>query len=105
LFVLTDHSHKHPPTKKEEIRARNKRHLIVNQLSELANEAPAASHSIAAPVGPIQAPVTSVSHEQIATSGNTRLDMIRNRISGRKRVAKDRWNRFAGTSGGGGRGL
>ncbi len=106
MWIVSDHSsHKHPPTKKEVIRARNKRHLIINQLSELANQAPADSHPIAAPVGPIQQPVTALSTDQIAYSGNTKLDAIRNRINGRRRVAKDRWNRFAGTSGGGGRGL
>ncbi len=29
---------------------------------------------------------------------------IRNRLTGKKTMAKDRWNRFAGTSGGGGKG-
>lgn len=33
-----------------------------------------------------------------------RSQQIRNRITGRKRASKDKWNRFAGTSGGGGRG-
>lgn len=30
---------------------------------------------------------------------------IRNRMTGKKRQAKERWNRFAGTASGGGRGL
>lgn len=30
---------------------------------------------------------------------------IRNRLTDKKRMAGDRWNRFAGTEGGGGRGL
>lgn len=30
---------------------------------------------------------------------------IRNRLTGRKRESKERWNRFAGTGGAGGRGL
>jgi hypothetical protein len=30
---------------------------------------------------------------------------IRNRLTGKKRESKERWNRFAGTEGGGGRGL
>ena len=30
---------------------------------------------------------------------------IRNRLTGKKRESKERWNRFAGTSDGGGRGL
>jgi hypothetical protein len=29
----------------------------------------------------------------------------RNRLTGQKRLSKERWNRFAGTSGGGARGL
>ena len=33
-----------------------------------------------------------------------KMQQIRNRVSGRRRAAKDRWNRFAGTSGSGGRG-
>lgn len=34
-----------------------------------------------------------------------KVGTIRNRLTGKKRKSKDRWNRFAGTSGGGGRGL
>ena len=30
---------------------------------------------------------------------------IRNRLTGKKRVSRERWNRFAGTGGEGGRGL
>jgi hypothetical protein len=30
---------------------------------------------------------------------------IRNRLTGQKRISRERWNRFAGTSSGGGRGL
>jgi hypothetical protein len=36
---------------------------------------------------------------------SARVGEIRNRLTGQKRKAKERWNRFAGTSGGGGRGL
>jgi hypothetical protein len=34
-----------------------------------------------------------------------KVSTIRNRLTGKKRTSKERWNRFAGTSGGGGRGL
>ena len=34
-----------------------------------------------------------------------KVAMIRNRLTGQRRQSKERWNRFAGTSGGGGRGL
>ncbi len=36
---------------------------------------------------------------------NDKVAVIRNRLTGQKRVSRERWNRFAGTSGGGGRGL
>ncbi len=35
---------------------------------------------------------------------SAKMQKIRNRLTGKKRMAKDRWNRFAGTSGGGGAG-
>lgn len=34
-----------------------------------------------------------------------KVSTIRNRLTGGKRTSKERWNRFAGTSGGGARGL
>lgn len=36
---------------------------------------------------------------------SAKLQMIRDKNTGRERMAKERWNRFAGTEGGGGRGL
>lgn len=36
---------------------------------------------------------------------SAKMQEIRDRNTGRKRMAEDRWNRFAGTEGGGGRGL
>ncbi len=36
---------------------------------------------------------------------SAKMQKIRNKLTGRKRMAKERWNRFAGTSGGGARGL
>ncbi len=35
---------------------------------------------------------------------SAKLQEVRNRLNGKKRMANDRWNRFAGTAGGGGRG-
>lgn len=34
-----------------------------------------------------------------------KVAVIRNKLTGQKRASTERWNRFAGTSGGGGRGL
>jgi len=36
---------------------------------------------------------------------SAKVGEVRNRLTGQKRASKDRWNRFAGTEGGGGRGL
>lgn len=36
---------------------------------------------------------------------NDKIAEIRNRLTDRRRISKERWNRFAGTGGEGGRGL
>lgn len=36
---------------------------------------------------------------------SARMQEVRNKLDGRKRMAEERWNRYAGTAGGGGRGL
>ena len=36
---------------------------------------------------------------------SAKVGEVRNRLTGKKHASKDRWNRFAGTEGGGGRGL
>jgi hypothetical protein len=90
-------------TKKKLLIARNKRHNIVNLMAERQEEE---SARIAAdqeeqrqslqgkPGNIVEEPVWSAKTQE-----------IKNRLTGKKRAARDRWNRFAGTSGGGGRGL
>ena len=39
------------------------------------------------------------------TEWSDKVSKVRNRLTGKKRESKERWNRFAGTSDGGGRGL
>lgn len=48
-----------------------------------------------------RAPAKSEDKEKLWSS---KLSSIRNRLDNSKRVSDDRWNRFAGTSDGGGRG-
>lgn len=36
---------------------------------------------------------------------SAKMQDIRNKLTGKKRMAKDRWNRFAGTAAAGGKGL
>ena len=43
--------------------------------------------------------------EKPSTEVSDKVAAIRNRLTGQKRLSRERWNRFAGTSGGGGRGL
>ncbi len=45
------------------------------------------------------------SGKQADTEWGDKVASIRNRLTGQKRVSRERWNRFAGTSDGGGRGL
>lgn len=44
-------------------------------------------------------------HDQEDEVWSAKVGEIRNRLTGQKRNAKERWNRFAGTESGGGRGL
>lgn len=43
--------------------------------------------------------------EKASPEVTDKVASIRDRLTGQKRLSKERWNRFAGTSGGGGRGL
>ena len=56
------------------------------------------------------AALTSARDAERTSSGkppvwSARLQMIRDKNTGRERMAKERWNRFAGTEGAGARGL
>jgi len=42
--------------------------------------------------------------EEVKTPHSPRLAMVRNRLTNKRERAEERWNRFAGTSDGGGRG-
>jgi hypothetical protein len=39
------------------------------------------------------------------TEWGDKVASVRNRLNGKKRISRERWNRFAGTGGEGGRGL
>jgi len=53
-----------------------------------------------APPAPAEKTMAQAKDEQITQH----VQMIRNRVTGRRRKSEDRWNRFAGTAGAGGRG-
>ena len=86
--------------KKAALRAKN-RDLFEKQTSNdqlFSNVDIAAPEFVPAP--PVEKTIIQLKEEDALK----KQQQILNRISGRKRAAKDKWNRFAGTSGGGGRG-
>ena len=95
--------------KKKRILARNKRHNLVN-LMAWQHEGVAASRELSAPEYDIE---KSRADEKLRKEHDVeesviwseKVSFVRNRITNKKRASKERWNRFAGTSGGGGRGL
>ena len=99
-------SHEPPKDKKARIRDRNKKHHLVN-LMAWQHESVGQSGSIAAPEFD---PEKSRDAAELAEREDgeivwsERVGTIRNRVNGKKRNALDKWNRFAGTSDGGGRG-
>lgn len=92
--------------KKKRILARNKRHHLIN-LMAWQHEGVAERGDISAPEFN---PEKSRDHERRKKKEeevvwSEKVAFVRNRITGKKRASEERWNRFAGTSGGGGRGL
>lgn len=93
-----------PHTRKEKKEARR---LKNRKLFEIftATERAVDNVDVAAPEIPIAPPEPEKTIVQLKEEDALeKMQQIRNRVSGRKRASRDKWNRFAGTSGGGGRG-
>lgn len=95
--------------KKKRILARNKRHNLIN-LMAWQHESVYANRELSAPEYDLEksrdAEKLRKKHdveEQLVWS--EKVSLVRNRLTDRKRASKERWNRFAGTSGAGARGL
>ncbi len=86
---------------KAKIKARNKRHHHINLMAEHQEEEARRIAGQAAQLAELP-PTPAATGDPVWSA---RLQEIRNKNTGRKRMASERWNRFAGTSGGGGRGL
>lgn len=86
--------------KKKIIRARNKRNQLIFQHAQ--QHADNADQQIADDEAQRERRDPDNTVEDVVFSA--KMQKIRNKITGKKRMAKDRWNRFAGTSGGGGQG-
>ena len=87
------------------IQERNKHHHLVN-LMAWEHEAPIGANGLSAPDNQQH----DRDHDDMIAARehhdgwSDKVGFVRNRLNRKKRKSKDRWNRFAGTSGGGGRG-
>ncbi len=89
--------------KKAAIMARNKRHVLINEQAAFHDESQQLERNREEALREETAAQASVGADgEVVWSA--RLQEVRNRLTGKKRMAGDRWNRFAGTAGGGGRG-
>ena len=86
--------------KKKIIRARNKRNQLIFQHAHQHEENQEQQRSDEEQRQGKGSPDSTV--DDVVFSA--KMQKIKNKITGKKRMAKDRWNRFAGTSGGGGKG-
>ncbi len=94
---------KHPHTAKEKKAARTAKNRALFEIFTVANRA-ADKSDVGTPEIIAHAEPQKTMVELKEEDALERVQQIRNRISGRSRASKDKWNRFAGTSGGGGRG-
>ena len=90
--------HNDKEDKKKKIRERNKRNWMIFQHAELHRE----QVDIGTPE--IQGKLADKTVKKDEKLWSAQLTSIRNRLDNSRRLADDRWNRFAGTEGGGGRG-
>jgi len=87
--------------KKKLIVARNKRHNLINlqaaqHQENLERQAEEEAAILAALIKPAES-----SNQEVWSA---KVQDIRNKLTGKKRMARDRWNRYSGTSDGGGMG-
>lgn len=86
--------------KKRFIWNRNKRDKLIHQHQEARKREQERIEGLEEQMAP--APSTTVSDVEIWSA---KTQEIRDKLTGKKRKATERWNRFAGTSGGGAKGL
>lgn len=96
------HQSKHA-AKKAALLARNKRHTLVNEQAAFHEGSLEREREREAALREAQVAESSIGADgEVVWSA--KLQEVRNKLNGKKRMASDRWNRFAGTAGGGGRG-
>ncbi len=96
------HQSKHA-AKKAAILARNKKHNLINEQAAFHDASTQVDREREAEVRAEMAAQAALGSDgEVVWSA--RLQEVRNKLNGKKRMSADRWNRFAGTAGGGGRG-
>ncbi len=93
------HHHLSKQEKKKKQREKNRRDWIFFRQAEELRE----NVDIKAPTREVKQPERP-KEESKEKLWSSKLSTIRNRLDNSKRVSDDRWNRFAGTTDGGGRG-
>jgi hypothetical protein len=98
------HDSHHPPlSKKERKKAQVKKNRHIQEIfhvMRLRQQEETRVEDLKESLGPAQ-PAATAGDE----AWSDKVSSIRNRLTGQKRLSKERWNRFAGTGGEGGRGL
>ena len=92
----------HHLSKKEAKKARQKKNLYHMQIFNLVRLRRAEEVRVKSLNKALAAKKTS---QKPNSEWSDKVTTVRNRLTGKKRESKERWNRFAGTSDGGGRGL
>jgi hypothetical protein len=89
--------------KKKLQQAKNRKRFIINQQLEVEEEnrrmAEARAQALRDGGKTATKPKPEVTHDDAGNPiWSAKMQEVKNRITGKKRMAKDRWNRFAGTS-------
>jgi hypothetical protein len=98
------HHHHHHQSHKKKILKRNKRHLIIWLMTQVAKDEDE-KRDIRQHESSMRKRVEKQRAGKKQQNVAMRLQMIRNRNDNSRRQATERWNRFAGTGDEGGRGL
>ena len=84
--------------KKREQQKKNRYHQMMFQLARMRRVEEARKRDNAKAMAPKR-------EHNASPEWTDKVSKVRNRLTGKKRDSKERWNRFAGTSDAGGRGL
>lgn len=89
-----------PAEKKKRIQERNKRHNLINLMAEQHE----ANRQAALELDEARKHEREKHEPEAETVWSARVGEVRNRLTGSRRQADERWNRFVATSGAGARG-